>query len=67
MAHAQAVAGFDVVFDVDVSPHQITVHHTNRAFGGYRTVPVDMGHDGTLLWAGDYETAALPLSYAGAT
>jgi len=24
-----------------------------------------MGHDGTALWARDYETAALPLSYAG--
>jgi len=24
-----------------------------------------MGHDGTALEAGDYETAALPLSYAG--
>ena len=51
MAHAQAVAGFDVGVDVDVSLHQITVHHTNRDFGGRGTVPDDMGHDGTALRA----------------
>ena len=60
MAHAQAVAGFDV--GVDVSPHQLTVHHNNRGFAGRGTVPGDMRHDGTALRARDYETAALPLS-----
>ncbi|GAI28248.1 unnamed protein product, partial [marine sediment metagenome] len=52
-------------FDVDVPPHQVTTHHTNRGFEGRETVPDDMGHDGTAPWARDYETAALPLSYAG--
>ena len=60
MAHAQVVAGFDVGFDVDGLPHQITVHHTNRGFGGQGTVPVDMPHDRMVLRARDYETAALP-------
>ncbi len=57
--------GFDVGVDVDVPPQQVTTHHTNRSFGGRGTVPNDMGHDGTLLQARDYETAALLLSYTG--
>ena len=40
---------FDVGFDVDVPPQQVTTHHTNRGFGGQGTVPDDMGHDGTAL------------------
>ena len=48
-AYAQAVAGFDVDFDVDVPPHPVTTHHINRGFGGRGTVPDDMGHDGTVL------------------
>jgi hypothetical protein len=59
------VAGFDVGFDVDVPPHQVTTDHTNRDFGGRGTVPDDMGHDGTAIRARDYQTAALPLSYVG--
>ncbi len=61
MAHAQSVAGFDVGFDVDVSPHRITIHHTNRGFRGRGTVPDDMGHDGTALWAQNFKSAALSL------
>jgi len=53
-----------VGFDVDVPPQRVTTHHTNRGFRGRGTVPDDMGHAGTALWARDYETAALPLSYA---
>lgn len=52
----------DVVFDVDVPPQRVTTHHTNRGFGGRGTVPDDMGRDGTLLRARDYETAALSSS-----
>jgi|GEM_PF-3239713 hypothetical protein len=59
------IAGFDVVFDVYVPPHQLTTHHINRGFKFYGTVPDDMKHDETVLRTGDYETAALPLSYAG--
>ena len=62
MTRALSIAGFDVVFDVDVSPHRITIHHTNLGLGGQRTVPVDMGHDGMSRWTRDYETAALPLN-----
>ncbi len=50
--------GFDVGVDVDVPPHQITTHHTNRSFGGRGTAPDDMGQDRTALRARDYETAA---------
>ena len=60
-----AVFGFDVGFDVDVPSHQVTTDHTNRDFGGRVTVSNDMEHDGTALWARDYETAALPLGYVG--
>ncbi len=64
-AHTKAVAGFDVGVDVDVDvpSHQVTTHHTNRGFGGRGTVPDDMEHDGTALWARDYETAALYYYY----
>ena len=54
---------FDVGFDVDVPPHQVTTHHTNHGFGGRGTVPDDMRHDETVLWALDYETAALYYYY----
>ena len=57
--------GFDVPVVVDGGAQQVTAHHTNRGFGGRVTVPDDMGHDGTVRQARDYETAALPLSYAG--
>jgi len=57
--------GFDVGFDVDAGPQRVTTHHTNRGFGSRVTVSNDMEHDGTALWARDYETAALPLSYVG--
>jgi len=56
---------FDVGFDVGVSPHQTTTNHTNRGFGAHGTLPDAMKHDETTLWARDYETAALPLIYAG--
>jgi len=65
ISSARTLSGFDVDFDVDVPPHRVTTHHTDRGFGAHGTVPDDMGHDGTALWAQDYETAALPLSYAG--
>ena len=58
--------GFDVHFDVDAQPQLITSNHTNRGFGIYSTVPNYMGHDETVHRTGDYETAALPLSYTGA-
>lgn len=48
----------DVDSDVDVPPHQFTANHTNRGSGAHGTAPNDMGHDGTALWAEDYETAA---------
>ena len=54
-----AVAGFDVHFDVEREQQRPTTNHTNRGFGGRRTVPDDMGHDGTVLQAQNYETAAL--------
>jgi len=59
------VAGFDVGFDAYAKQHLPIVDHTDRVFRRNGTVPDDMGHDGTTLWARDYETAALPLSYAG--
>ena len=51
MLAIQAVAGFDVHLDVDVGTQRVTNNHTNRVFGGHETVPDDMGHDGTALWA----------------
>jgi hypothetical protein len=65
ISHARTLAGFDVDFEVDVPPHQVTLHHTDRGFGWKGTVPNDIKHDETILWTRDYETAALPLSYAG--
>ena len=62
---SEEMSDFDVEFDVHVPPHQVTTNHTNRGSGAQGTVPDDMGHDGTVLWAQNYETAALPLSYAG--
>ena len=50
---------FDVGFDVGVSPHRVTIHHNNRDFGDKKTVLNKIEHDGTALWARDYETAGL--------
>ena len=40
---------FDVGFVVDDGAQRVTTNHTNHCFEGRRTVPDDMGHDGTLL------------------
>ena len=61
-AHAQTVAGFDV--GVDVPSQRGTTHHTNRGFGAWWTAPDNLRHDETALRARDYETVAIPLSYA---
>ncbi len=55
----QAVVGFDVRFDVDNSVSRAITHPTDRDFGCHETVLNDMEHDGTVLWAQNYETAAL--------
>ena len=50
--------GFDVRFDVDGEPQQITTHHTNRGFRVHGTALNDMGHDGTVLQAQYFKSAA---------
>ncbi|MDP6647657.1 MAG: hypothetical protein QGG15_00850 [Dehalococcoidales bacterium] len=56
---------FGVGFDVDGGPRLTTTHHTDCVFLKKSTVPNDMRHYGTVLLPRDYETAALPLNYAG--
>ena len=51
--------GFDVSFDVDVPPHEVTTNHIDHGFGCHETVPDDMRHDGTAFRTRDYETADL--------
>ncbi len=50
--------GFDVHFDAYAKQHLLIVDHTNRGFGGHETIPDDMKHDGTALWAQYFKSAA---------
>ena len=51
------VAGFDVRFEIDVPSQRVMTHHTDRGFVGRGTAPNGLGHDETVLWVRDYETA----------
>ena len=50
--------GFDVHFDAYAKQHLLIVGHTVRVFRRSRTVPDDMKHDGTALWAQYFKSAA---------
>ena len=51
--------GFDVHFNAYARQHLLIVDHTDRVFRRNRTVPDDMEHYRTVLWARDFKSAAL--------